>query len=419
MTPHPSNRFKQAAQWLVPLLFFVLPFSIAAVEILFGLLAISWLFGWTPWKRGSDSIWKSDSGRPILLALLLYIGICALSVPWSTFPLLSLLGLVKKNLQFFLIFLIVGDATQEAKTARRCVWALCAAACLVILYALLQQWSITHFSPKGPAEHPLDPIRGRPLMYDRMVGPYSNPNDLATFLMVNASLLLAFMMKPGTRFQIGYWLLGGFALGCLAWTESKGAILGLVTGALALCFFRPKDKWGWLKIGGLIFAAMIFFLCRKKGLWLCLTLSDPSSKERMVMLNAAWHMIRERPILGLGINTFMANYMRYAVGAMQGPAYAHNCFLQITAETGVLGLTAFLWFLWKLFSSGWQALKTTSSPTETSKPILAGVLAGLMAFLVQSAFDTNLYSLRQAVLFWSLSGLAVSLSASAAQRPKS
>ena len=136
------------------------------------------------------------------------------------------------------------------------------------------------------------------------------------------------------------------------------------------------------------------------------------------MWQTAWRMIQARPIFGHGLNTFMANYMSYVAGPTQGPAYAHNCFLQITAETGVLGLAAFLWFLWTLFSSGWQAIKNPSSQAEVFKPFLAGVLAALIAFLVQSAFDTNLYSLRQAVLFWSLSGLAVGLS-SAAQRPES
>ena len=38
--------------------------------------------------------------------------------------------------------------------------------------------------------------------------------------------------------------------------------------------------------------------------------------------------------------------------------------------------------------------------------IETGLLAGLFGFLVHSFFDTNLYSLPLAVLFWAFAGLA-------------
>ena len=130
------------------------------------------------------------------------------------------------------------------------------------------------------------------------------------------------------------------------------------------------------------------------------------------MWNAAWRMIQDKPWLGHGLNTFMANYMKYAVGATQGPAYAHNCFLQITAETGILGIVLFLAFVGGWLKIVLRALKhgMESSPLPL-KPLLAGITAALVAFLVQSAFDTNFYSLRQAVLFWSLNGLSIGIAA--------
>ena len=41
--------------------------------------------------------------------------------------------------------------------------------------------------------------------------------------------------------------------------------------------------------------------------------------------------------------------------------------------------------------------------------LLLGVMAGVLAFLVQSFFDTNLYSLQLVVLFWFMLGLGVSM----------
>ncbi len=409
---------RRATQILLPILFFMIPLSIAVIEILFPFLLITWFLGWVASEEQPRSAWRSRIGGTVFFSLLLYVAICALSIRFSSYPILSVRGLVKKLFQFSLFCLIAADAAQDPHVARRCMKALLASAGLVVLYGLLQQLTILIF--QGVQGAAMDPIRGRPLSYDRMMGPYKNPNDLATFLMVVLLMLIPQLLRPPARLKISLWILGISMMACIAWTEAKGAILGLAVG-LVFLFFQSgtRNKKLFSTLAGVFAATIVFFIIKENHLWKALTLSDIGSQDRAVMWRTAWRMIRARPILGHGLNTFMANYMAYVAGPTQGPAYAHNCFLQITAETGLLGLTAFLWFLWKLFSSGWRTLKTASKHAGDYEPLLAGVMAGLLAFLVQSAFDTNLYSLRQAVLFWSLSGYAVGLSVSAAQRPES
>ena len=135
------------------------------------------------------------------------------------------------------------------------------------------------------------------------------------------------------------------------------------------------------------------------------------------MWTTGWAMVQDHPILGLGLNTFMANYLTYVTGPNQGPAYAHNCFLQITAETGVIGLVSFLWFLLALFGCYLSPFKNRRGPKELANPWLTGLTAALLAFLVQSMFDTNLYSLRQAALFWTLAGIEICVSSGRRRRP--
>ncbi|MBI4341307.1 MAG: O-antigen ligase family protein, partial [Candidatus Omnitrophica bacterium] len=137
--------------------------------------------------------------------------------------------------------------------------------------------------------------------------------------------------------------------------------------------------------------------------------------DRWVCWVAAMRMIQDRPVLGFGLNTFMANYLDYWVGGERNPRYAHNCYLQMAAETGYIGLTAFLLLLGFLFVrivSGWRQ----ASPPQ--QVLLAGCMAGLMAFAVQAGIDTNFYSLRQAALFWVIAGLAVGLSVRSEARPE-
>lgn len=131
------------------------------------------------------------------------------------------------------------------------------------------------------------------------------------------------------------------------------------------------------------------------------------------MWSTGWAMFLDQPLLGHGINTFMSNFEAYA-GGSRSPAYAHNCYLQIGAETGLLGLGSFFFFLLCLGNVCRRALRREpgSLPPRLLelRPVLTGLAGGVLAFLVQSVFDTNFYALRQAVLFWSLAGMILGLS---------
>jgi len=89
------------------------------------------------------------------------------------------------------------------------------------------------------------------------------------------------------------------------------------------------------------------------------------------------------------------------------PRYAHNCYLQVAAETGFVGLAAFLALLGMLF---WHLIRRAMRSEAQLAILLPGFIGGLLAFVVQAGVDTNFYSLRQAALFWVLAGVAVGLS---------
>ncbi len=384
------------------ILCFAIPFSIAAIEIAFPISLIAWLAGWQAWKGNSRSVWATNEGQPILRPLLAFAAICAWSVSFSNYPLTSLEGLIYKTFEYILFFLILADVSNHPETAKRVVQLLLVASLFVVAHGLIQEWAILHFSGPGV---PLDPIRGKPLIYERMVGPYSNPIDMATFLMVVSLAIIPSLMHQPLRRQAAGWPLWLMLIGSISWTESKGAMLGLASGILFLLLLNFKNKRMWLIAGtSLVVSLFVFVVFKQKNLLKTIGFADPGSQERIIMWAAALEMIKARPITGHGLNTFMANYMSYVSGPNQGPAYAHNCFFQIAAETGVISLFCFLLFLVRLFRECLKSLRKHLLDTETGLPLM-GLLSGLLAFLVQSAFDTNLYSLRQAVLFWCLAGI--------------
>ncbi|MCM8811743.1 MAG: O-antigen ligase family protein [Candidatus Omnitrophica bacterium] len=389
-------KIQEAARRLSVLLCFVIPFSIAAIEILFPVLLTAWIIGWV---RTKQTVWRLPAGRSILSPLAVYLLLCALSILFSSHPRLSIEGFFEKTLEYLLFFIILADLANHPKMTERHITALLAAAFLVCLYGVVQEWAVSRFVGPGVA---LDPIRGKPLTYNRMIGPYSNPIDLATFLMVAVLLLLPRAVSSTRAHKALLWPLGILAVGCIIWTESKGAILGLGCGLLLLFLIDPAvARLKRLLIFSFI-AATIFFFFKDKDLLGAFVLADPGTLERSIMLDTAWRMIKAEPLVGHGLNTFMANYMSYVAGPNQGPAYAHNCFFQIAAETGLPSLFFFLLSLVRLFE---QLLPKTGEPS--TRAALTGAAAGLFGFLVQSAFDTNFYSLRQAVLFWALAGSGI------------
>jgi O-antigen ligase len=75
--------------------------------------------------------------------------------------------------------------------------------------------------------------------------------------------------------------------------------------------------------------------------------------------------------------------------------------LQIWAETGIFSLLSFLIFLTLLLGRGIKAFMINQNS------LVLGLLCGISGFLVHSFFDTHLYSLQLAFLFWSMAGLLV------------
>lgn len=407
------HRIRHAGAVALGIFFFLIPFSKAAVELSFPLLLILWLRGWgRPFS--SEALRRiPDSSRRLFLLLGLYLAVCAASIFYSHNPALSLRGFIAKTLEYALLFYIAADLADQPAVSLKVVRALLAAGGLVVLYGLLQEGAIRSAMYQAQA---VDPIRGRPLDYVRMVGPYENPNDLATFLMVTGLIAVGAILRPaGACPRPVCFILAALLIGGLIWTQSMGAILGLWGGLALLGVIHRKRERLVAGLGGTIAAAgVVFILLSPNSLLEMITLSDIAGRDRASMWVTAWRMIAERPLLGHGLNTFMANYSRYAPDVSRNPAYAHNCLLQVTAETGLVGLTFFLLFLGGLARLLWTALSRPPSPPETRQPglraALEGVSAALVGFLIQSMFDTNFYALRQAVLFWTLAGAAVGMS---------
>jgi len=378
-------------------LLFLLPFSKSAIEILFGVLLLAWLADRVPAATRAETVWRQPRLHSLAWALGLTLAAFALSIPFSDYPDTSLRGFVGKWVEYLLMVVLAAELGRRPRVAERALVALAWATAFVVIEAVSQELLGAGLFLR----HPLK-------TYYRMTGPYENPIDLAAFFMVAVPCLTAFAVTRRRRLR---WLIGGVvlaAIGCLGRTMAFGVWLGLGLAAAAMAVAGPPAlRRGVLLMATAAALSVGFFLHRTGMFREIVTLSDVGTADRVVMWQAAVNMIKDRPVLGHGVNTFMANYLAYWVGGERQPRYAHNCYLQVAAETGIVGLAAFLWLLWVLHRTLWSSIRGDSAEART---LLVGVWAALAAFAAQSAMDTHFYALRQAALFWMLAGLAVGLS---------
>jgi O-antigen ligase len=76
---------------------------------------------------------------------------------------------------------------------------------------------------------------------------------------------------------------------------------------------------------------------------------DASIRMRTQLLIGGSKMFLDHPILGVGVGNFIVHSVHYS--GVLPPSYAHNMFLHVAAETGVLGIfffVALLWMTWRM-----------------------------------------------------------------------
>jgi O-antigen ligase len=110
--------------------------------------------------------------------------------------------------------------------------------------------------------------------------------------------------------------------------------------------------------------------------------------ERMAHWQSATSMWSEHPWLGVGIGNYEPVYDRYALPLWPlALGHAHNYYLNIAAEAGILGLGAYLLLWGAALTRAWQA---TRRATGWYWGVALGVLGILVHLTVHNFFD-NLY----------------------------
>lgn len=427
------------------LLILFLPVSIALVEIMAGCVVLFFLV-----KKISLNIELSRSGQktrwmevltPTIpegaqyfqRAVGVYIGCVLISVFFSRFPSASWLAFFGKLLEGYYLYVVFVDCIKTRTHFRNCVAFSLAAVFLMSVDGIFQFFSGKDF------------LRQMPIEANRVSATLRHANDFGAYLIAIIPIvfgLLILSVRQGASLArewskgvIGAdWsskvLLGVtflLMMTCLGLTFSRGSWIGFWF-SMVLFVIAMRRYYAQALVVSLIFLAVFFpFLVKYRDVSFTTdnfsvvkeygniertaeNLSKMTERQRdnlnlahsfqlgmgrLGFWEHAAEVIKKSPYFGNGLNS----YSKLAT------VYAHNCYLQMAAEIGLVGLAAFLAMLGVLFWQSWKVFLNIQNAYFSF--LLAGSLAGLAGFLIQSFFDTTLYSVQLGNLMWVLIGFII------------
>lgn len=191
-----------------------------------------------------------------------------------------------------------------------------------------------------------------------------------------------------------YWLLAGLVLILTdLLTFSRGGYMGLLAGAVIfLGISLRRGNWDrkWIFLIGLVPVLTVILWPTIRRFISSFLLDDASSLDRFQLWQMALSNIIVSPWLGMGLGQY-AEYIFPFQGA-HFPYYAHNLYLDIAVEAGLVALFFFGWFLGAAF------LGSLSRTLARGGGLSLGVTAGLAAYIVHSFFETPLFSTHVAIV---------------------
>ncbi|NOS80742.1 MAG: hypothetical protein HOP32_04055 [Nitrospira sp.] len=233
---------------------------------------------------------------------------------------------------------------------------------------------------------------------------------VAPYLVMVLSLMMGVVyhvrLDKKEWFLIGLVALLSIAALILTYTRSMWIVLLLVS----IIFVVLQRSW-WpaiaaaVLIAGLGLGLAMSSVIRDRAHELTKLQHDASLESRFGTWTGALAMVQDRPLLGVGAKCFMASRTKYQLP--DGPLdlrQAHNQVLNVGAETGMIGLAAFLawigYYTVFLFKLGW------STRSNFAKALWLSAIGSLVTIVLHGMIDASFGS-ELALLFMLIAGCLI------------
>jgi len=369
--------FDKACVISLYILLFFIPVSSTAIELFF-LFALLFFLGKLFTSKGL--FFQLLKNEKIVLFFFASLGFSLINS--GTLLPISLRALFLKWGEYILLYLMIAQTLISAHRIKYAIICISFGAVLVILDCYSQLFFNFEFlRHRNMTLHTFN--------ISALTGPFKHNNGLAVYLVCALIIILYWVFSKSTKMikpvAAAVFISGIFIL---SRTYSRGGWFIFIIAIILLAFFMKKLRF----LGLSLLLTIILGLKINYFKFLIFKGSD-----RFELWDISLRMIKEHPLLGNGIGTFMALFRNFSPSI--AISYAHNCFLQLWAEAGLISLALFLLFIFKTINEGLLFHK------KTKDPIFVILVCAITAYLCHSFFDTDLFSLQIAVLFWALMGL--------------
>lgn len=330
-----------------------------------------------------------------------------------------------------LITLVVVVILKRAPVFRNVIWSLLVAGTFLGTLSVIQYFtkSYTDIYWGFSVAKYMQITSGSPNDY-RLVGPIGDPNFYAQVMVVLVPLALERLLHEKNiliKILAGWSLI--VSLLTVVFTFSRGGFVALVVSLIVFFIIYPPRPLELIVTIGLGVIMLFFIPSSYFDRILSLTDLIPSESgqinlrgDRAIQGRASENltgllMIQENPLLGVGLSNFPSRYQEYTKQVGLAPSSSarspHNLYLEVTAETGILGLSVFVLMIWLAIRSIMIARKTFLENGQTDYAnLVTGFAVGFTGYLTAAVFVHAAFPR----YFYLLIGIAYSLPFVAGQR---
>lgn len=400
-----------------------LPGGITFTQVLFVLVLGIW-FGWLS-LRSDRKLHIPGIGIGLFFFL-----ITTLPSIWGTTSLPESLAEISRWMVTILSYLIIVNSIQTRREMNGLIVVMLTAGMAEALLGLFQA-----YSGGGPASFNVGGL------LTRAYGTIGAPNSFAGY--INMSVPLAFALAA---YQWARWVAARRAAPLLdrpdfvSWKHLRTPILlSLVAFTLFWTMVTSLSRGAWVGLAGGVLVMVLSLGSRARGAITAMfagsallillaeanalpsvvsdrfgllvnqiqvfdprgvvpTPEDYALVERMVHWQVAGNMFLSNPVTGVGIGNFNVLFNKFGVqGWPYSRGHAHNYYLHLLAEVGLVGFTGYMIMIITAFATAYRALRRIRARKDIyGEIVIIGALGVLATFAMHNFFE-NLHALNMGI----------------------
>jgi O-antigen ligase len=356
--------------------------ALSAPKLLGLTLMLSWLALVTAGEREHRE--RIFSHPAFLFVLLLFVGWSLISATWAENPAAAIEGFTR-YLPNAMLFLIVFAAVRTREQLLWVVGAFVVGAFLSGLYGLM--------APPPPEGD-----------VGRLSGAGGDPNETAAAMVAGLALATALGIavrgKPLVRLACA--AAGVICMLALFLTSSRGGLIALAVALIAAVFLGGRRRGTMLVAAlGAVLVTVFYFA----------TIAPADVRERVIhpeggtgrvdIWTVGWRMVENNAIAGVGSGNFTTASIHYLLEPgvllrddfiVDTPKVAHNTYLQVLAELGIVGFALFMTILLFSFVCAFKAHRVAAAAGDRELDLIArAAVVALLALFSAYIFVSRDY----------------------------